>query len=239
MIAHRAPTGDHTAAERSGEVERHRPVDGDDSRGAGDGMRCKTRLAEEVAGHVFAFSWCRHRGTRKRRRTVGALTREHEFISALTICRPAISAEATLLASGTGDDDVIAYRDVVDAPSHGFDDPGTFVPEDDGEGEVGEVAGGNAEIGVAQADGLDPHQHLVIAWSVQTTGRERKPSTGVLSHERSDVHDHAGRSWATTSAVRAVVIGTDAIRPMLPASMRTISVATGSPLKSSPKGVPT
>ena len=134
---------------------------------------------------------------------------------------------------------MIAGDDVVDVASDGLDDPGAFVSEDCGEREVGEVAGGNAEIGMAQADRFDAHEHLVFAWSFQTTRGEREFGTGALGHDGRDLHDHVGRSWATTSAVRAVVIGTEAIRPMLPASMRTISVATGSPLKSSPNGVPT
>ena len=44
-------------------------------------------------------------------------------------------------------------------------------------------------------------------------------------------------SIETTSAARRVVIGTAAINPMLPARSRTISVATGSPLRTSPMGV--
>ena len=57
-------------------------------------------------------------------------------------------------------DDVIAGLQRRDAVAHVLDDPGTLVPENGRRVAGGIRAGGGVQIGVADAAGDEPHEHL-------------------------------------------------------------------------------
>ena len=153
-VAHRADARDRAAAEQGGLPQRHGRRQRHDAGGRHDGALGEARDGEAVL---------QRRAVRQRepRGAVHQRAAEARVAGRAAERRPARAAGAARAARGDhAEDDAVARRDVHDALADGLDRPGALVPEHHRPAALAEAAGGEVDVGVADAGRGDAHQHL-------------------------------------------------------------------------------
>jgi hypothetical protein len=106
--------------------------------------------------------------------------------------RPAFGT-GTAMATGGDEhaDHVIVPREVMDSRSDLLDDAGGFVPERHWQG-TRPVTVDHREVGMAQARGLDPNQHLARSGEVKFQFLDRQRLRGFVRRGRAHGAQHSG-----------------------------------------------